>query len=118
MAVTYAVSDLKREVTGSRRMHLGKLTADGSATYSTAGDAVSASLLGLSVIEGLIVTVLRNSATTGEFVARSNRVSDSSWKIQVFGAVDATPAANEVSPELAAATSVANFELDFVAYGR
>jgi hypothetical protein len=121
MAVTWAVTNLKREVTGSKRVHRGTLTATG--TYTAGGDAVSASALGLSTIEHLDLTTLNDAAGSPlTLVAVPVKVSESSWKVavacNVVGAVNTATIAAGKTVALGAGETLTGYKTDFEAVGR
>lgn len=121
MAVTWAVSALKRDVTASKRVHTGVLTATG--TYTAGGDTVNASQFGLSVIDKLELTTLNDgTGTPATVVAIPVRVSDSQWKIavadNVVGAVNTATIAAGKSLPLTAAESLTGYTCYFEAKGR
>lgn len=94
-SVTFTKS--KVFVVGDRKEVIGTVTLTGS--YTTGGESVPGSLLGLD-LEVTDVQCGNAVVTGGVFDAEYNNTTG---KLQLFGAVDATPAANEASPELAAA---------------
>jgi hypothetical protein len=110
MAVTFAVTNLTRDVT-SKRLHRGTITATGTTTAG--GDAIAASALGLSVIDNLDLANPSYNGTLA-FQARYNR---GTGKIQFFG-TNATPGAAVADPEITAGTSVSTYAVEFEAVGR
>lgn len=120
MAVTWAVSGLKRDVT-SKRVHTGILTATG--TYTAGGDTVSAASFGLSAIERLDLSQLNDgSGTPLNLQAIAVRVTDASWKIavacNVVGAVNTGTVAAGKGVALAAAESLTGYTCFFEVRGR
>ena len=80
---------------GNRKIVTGTLTFTG--TYLTGGESVPGSLIGLELeLNDLDPGPARTSA--GVFQTHWDKANN---KIMLMGAVDATPAANEQSPELA-----------------
>jgi hypothetical protein len=109
MAVTFAVTGLKRDVGGSKRTHRGTITATG--TVTAGGDAITPAALGLHVIESLALTPSDN----GTLVFEAKYVA-STGKIKFFG-TNATPGAAVADPEVTAGTSVSTYAMDFEAVG-
>jgi hypothetical protein len=121
MAVTYAVSNLQRNVEGSKRSHRGRLTATG--TYTAGGDAITPAQLGLSTIEHLVLNTYSDAqANPSSLTAIPVRVSDLSWKIalasNVVGAVNTATIAAGKSLPLTAGETVTGYIVDFEAIGR
>lgn len=110
MAITFAVTNLKRSVAGDKRVHFGTLTATG--TNSAGGDAVTPASMGLSVIDSLELSPSDN----GTLVFEAKYIK-SSGKIKFF-ATNATPGAAVADPEVTAGTSLSTYAMDFVASGR
>ena len=81
----------------NRKEVVGTLTLTGS--YVTGGETVTGSTIGLDLaLDDLELGPARTSA--GTFRTWWDKANN---KVMLFGSVDATPAANEQSPELAAA---------------
>jgi len=110
MAITFAVTNLNRNVEGAKRVHRGTITATG--TNTAGGDAVTPALFGLSVLEGLNLTPSDNG--TLSFEAKWVK---STGKIKFFG-TNATPGAAVADPEVTAGTSLSTYALEFEAVGR
>lgn len=110
MAVTFAVTNLKRDITGSKRLHRGTLTPTGTTT--AAGDAISAATLGLHAIENLASVTPASNGT----LAFQVLYVPSTGKIKFFG-TNATPGAAVADPEVTAGTTVTSYAFDFIAYG-
>lgn len=75
MAVTFAVSDLSRDVTSVSNVRKGLLTLTG--TTSDDGDAIAASAFGLNRLDSLEIETLLDSAANPEnaFIATWNKTS-------------------------------------------
>lgn len=110
MAITFAVTQLVRDVTASKRVHRGKITATG--TNTAGGDAAAASLFGLSVLDQLNLTPADNG--TLQF---SPKWVKSTGKIKFFG-TNAVPGAAVGDPEVTAGTTLSTYEMEFEAVGR
>src|SRR5687767_12553041 len=110
MALTFAVTNLKRSVAGDKRVHYGTITATG--TNTAGGDAVTPAALGLSVVDSLELTPSDN----GTLVFEAKYIK-SSGKIKFFG-TNATPGAAVGDPEVTAGTTLSTYAMDFVATGR
>lgn len=114
MAVVWAVSNLKRDSAGSVRLHTGTLTATG--TYTTAGDDVLATTLGLHTIRSFVNTEAEN-ATPLVFALRPVVASDQSKvTIQAFG-TNAAPGAAVADVQVTAGTTLTGYAFDFQAFG-
>lgn len=110
MALTFAVTQFTRDVTASRRVHRGKLTATG--TNTAGGDAVTPALFGLSVVDQLKLTASDN----GTLVFQPKWIK-STGKIKFFG-TNAVPGAAVGDPEVTAGTTLSTYEMEFEAVGR
>lgn len=94
MATVAAVNDRVEHI-GNRKLCHGTLTLTG--TYLTGGEAVPGSVFGLEL--ELNELDLGPAQVTGGVIQTSwDRTNN---KVKLHPAVDATPAANEASPELA-----------------
>lgn len=113
MAVSFAVSNLVRDVVGSRRRHQATLTCTGTTTDD--GDAIAPSALGLSVIEDLQPAMSTDSASNPEnsFVIRWNK---STGKIIFYS--QAAAGATTPLAQITDATSVSNYIIEVQAWGR
>lgn len=113
MAVTYAFTLDTRgdQRVGRQRVKTGVLTATG--TYTTGGDAIAASLFGLSALDSLQI----NSATTGNtgqveaLVSRYNATTGELQHYWTGGAIG-----SELD-EITAADDIGNFSLHVTARG-
>ena len=114
MAVTWAVSDLTREVMGSLRLHLGTLTATG--TTSDDGDAITAAALGLEIVEDLSLGPALDSTSNPEnaLLPAWNSVDG---KIVLFTA-HGTPGPTVPLIQMTAGETVTNYSFRFRAIGR
>lgn len=94
---TVAATNERVEHVGNRKVCTGTLTLTGS--YTTGGELVPGSVFGLDLaLDDLEPGPART--TSGVFQTYWDKANG---KLMLFGAVDATPAANEQSPQLAAA---------------
>jgi hypothetical protein len=110
MALTFAVTDLTRDVTASKRVHRGTITATG--TNTAGGDAITPAALGLSLIESLKLTPSDNGT-----LAFQAKWIKSTGKIKFFG-TNAVPGAAVGDPEVTAGTTLSTYALNFEAVGR
>lgn len=110
MAVTFAVTNLLRDVTGSKREHRGTITATG--TNTAGGDAVTPQQFGLTVLESLQLSPQYNGT-----LAFQARYVPSTGKIIFFG-TNAAPGAAVADPEVTAGTTVSTYAAEFTAKGR
>lgn len=120
MAVVWAVTNLKRDVT-SKRVHTGTLTATG--TYTAGGDTITAAALGLSSIERLDLSQLNDAnANPVNLQAIPVKVTDASWKIavacNVVGAVNTATVAAGKGTALTAAETLTGYTCFFEARGK
>lgn len=116
MAVTWAITNLKRNVEGAKRAHRGTATATPTATYSTGGDSITAAALGLHTIEAFNPSATQN-ATPLAFQPRAVVAANGqSVAIRLFG-TNAAPGAAVPDPQVTAATNVDNYAFDFEAIG-
>ena len=112
MAVTFTISGLIRDTTGSRRRHSGLITCSGTTTDN--GDAITAAQLGLHVIEDLNLDAAGDSASNPEaaFVVR--------WE-KTLGTISfysqATAGATTPLAAITDGTSVTGYLIRFEAYG-
>lgn len=87
MAVTFA----NREIVNSTSWKLMYVEITLDSSYLTGGEAVTAKDLGFSVIRGIWV-----DDTSGGYVVTTNRSSDTSWTIKVWGYSSATNTSAEM----------------------
>jgi hypothetical protein len=111
MAVTFAVTGLNRDITGSKRIHYGVITATGTTTDN--GDAVTPALFGLSTIERLDFDPFLDSAANPENAAQGKYIP-STGKIVFFGGA----ASGAVQAALTDGATVTNYAANFIAVGR
>lgn len=115
MAATYAVTNLVRDVSGSKRRNYGTATATG--TYSTGGDSMSAAAFGLRVLDNVISSVLQEG-TPLAFQPIAVIASDKqSVSIRLFG-TNAVPGAAVADPQVTAGTTITGYAFTFEAVGR
>lgn len=110
MAVTFAVTNLVKDVSGSKRLHRGTITATGTTT--AAGDAIAPTAVGLTSLESLQLSPSYN----GTLVFQARYVP-STGKIIFFG-TNAVPGAAVADPEVTAGTTVSTYACEFTAMGR
>lgn len=67
MAVTFAVTLLRKNISGNLRLHAGTITASG--TTSDDGDAITAAAFGLHTISQLVFTPIVDSVSNPENAA-------------------------------------------------
>jgi hypothetical protein len=111
MAVTFAVTGLKRDVTGSKRIHFGVITATG--TTSDNGDAVTPALFGLSSIERLDFDPFLDSEANPENAATAKYIPSTGKVVFVGGAAAGSPQA-----ALTDGATVTGYAANFIAVGR
>lgn len=114
MAVTFAVSDLQRDVVGATRSATGLLTLTG--TTSDDGDALSPSAIGLQRIDSMDLEPALDSASNPEnaFAATWNKTSG---KI-VLHTAHGTPGGAVPLLQVTDGTTVTGYLIRFTAFGR
>lgn len=110
MAVTFAVTNLTRNVEGAKRVHRGTITATG--TNTAGGDAAAATVFALTSLESLDLGPFYN----GTLVFQTKYIP-STGKI-IFLGTNAAPGAAVADPEVTAGTSVSSYAAEFTAVGR
>lgn len=113
MAVTFAITDLSRDVTSKRR-HSGTITCTGTTTDD--GDTITAAALGLSVIDDMKLETFLDSTSNPEN-AFHGAFNKNSGKI-VFYTAHGTPGAAVPSLQITDGTSVSGYFARFEATGR
>lgn len=111
MAVTFAVTNLQKVVAGSKRAHLGTLTATGTTTDN--GDAIAPGIFGLSIIDTLEIGPMVDSASNPENAAAAQYIP-STGKIVFFGGA----AAGSPQAALTDGATVTGYAATFEAIGR
>lgn len=114
MAITFAITDLLRDVGGSKRRHAGTITCTGTTTDD--GDTIAASALGLSVIDDLQCMPFLDSTSNPEnaFIGTFNK---NSGKI-VFHTAHGTPGGAVPLLQVTDGTSLTGYFARFEAIGR
>jgi hypothetical protein len=114
MALTFAVTDFKRGNTGDSRQHTGLLTLTGTTTDD--GDAIAASLLGLSVLDTIELETFLDSTSNPEnaFIGTYNKTSG---KI-VFHTAHGTPGGAVPLLQVTDGTTLTGYAGRFTAVGR
>ncbi len=116
MAVTFAVTNLRRSLDGGAyRSHRGTITATG--TTSDDGDTAAASLFGLSLLDDLQLTSPFVDSTSNPELSYQGRFNRASGKIVLFG-TNAVPGAAVADPQITDGTTVTGYSAEFVAIGR
>lgn len=119
MAITFAVTQLVRNVPGALREHTGLITATGTNTAD--GDTLTAAALGLSNITDLTLTTPAVDSTASPAAAYQARfipnAGGASGKITFWG-TNAAPGAAVADPEVTAGTTLTGYSFRFRALGR
>lgn len=115
MAITWAVTNLDRNVEGAKRAHYGLLTATG--TTSDDGDAVSASSFGLSVLTDLIFESNFLDSTSNPENAFSGSFNPASGKV-VLHTAHGTPGGAVPLLQVTDGTTVTGYSARVKAIGR
>jgi hypothetical protein len=119
MALTFAVTELVRNVVGNQRQHSGLITATGTNTAN--GDAVTAAQLGLGLVYDLQPSTPAVDSTTDPAAAFQVRFIPATTQLSglvTFWGTDATPGAAVADIEVTAGTTLTGYSFRFVAYGR
>jgi hypothetical protein len=119
MALTFALSGLRRNVAGDTREHVGLLTLTGTNTAD--GDTITAASLGLELIYDLQPSTPAVDSTSSpalgyqvRFIPAANQLSG---KVTFWG-TNAVPGAAVADPEVTAGTTLTNYSFRFRAIGR
>lgn len=114
MAVTFALSDLTRDVSASKRRHMGTLTLTG--TTSDDGDTLSPGTIALKYIDELLLEAAIDDTSNPEnaFYPRWNKTSG---KIVLYTA-HGTPGGTVPLLQADAGVTVTNYKVRFEAIGR
>jgi len=116
MALTFAVTNLKKSVIGDRRLHRATLTTSG--TTSDNGDSISASALGLAKIESAQVTQSVDSVSNPENSFVSNFIPvDGGATGLITLCSQATAGATTPLGVITDATTVTNYVIQIDAIG-
>lgn len=110
MAVTFAVTGLKRDVTSSKRIHRGVITATGTTVDN--GDALSPATLGLHSLEQVDFEPFSDSDANPENSASARYIA-STGKVVFYGGA----AAGSPQAALTDGATVTGYSANFVAYG-
>lgn len=113
MAVTFAASNLKKNVMGNKRAHTARLTATG--TTSDDGDALSARTLAMANLENVVLQPAIDSTTNPENVF-GVRYNPTSGKI-VFFTAHGTPGGAVAGIQVTDGTTVTNYVIEATAIG-
>lgn len=118
MALTFAVTELVRNVTGNVRAHYGTITATGTNTAD--GDSITAAALGLGRIFDLQPSTPAVDSVSSPAAAFQVRFIPASTQLSgklTFWGTNAAPGAAVADPEVTAGTTLTGNTFRFVAYG-
>lgn len=119
MALTFAVTELTRNVIGAQREHSGLITATGTNTAD--GDSITAAALGLHLVYDLqpsTPAVDSTSSPAAAFQVRFIPAADQLSGKLTFWGTNAVPGAAVADIEVTAGTTLTNYSFRFRAQGR
>jgi hypothetical protein len=118
MAITYAVSDLSRNVVGSQRLHSALLTITGTNTAD--GDAITAAAMGLELFFDVDTDEAADSTTspTAVFQTKAIVATNKLSALITFWGTNAAPGAAVADPEVTAGTTLTGSSFRIRAWGR
>jgi hypothetical protein len=118
MAVTFAVTLLRKGVAGDRRLHTGTITATGTTTDN--GDAITAALFGLHTLQSLNFHPFVDSTSNPENAAAAayigtspNAAGSTAGVVVFFGGA----ASGSAQASLTDGATMTNYAAQFEAYG-